>query len=188
MEEDHRGTRKSEPADTGLIRIAVTGPESSGKSTLSEALARHFETVWVKEYAREYIDGLQRPYREEDLLTIARGQLLAEQKQARQARNNLLFSDTELTVIKIWSEVKYKRCDPRILELLQNTPYNLYLLTAPDLPWQDDPQREHPHFREELFELYQRELQNRKLPFIIIRGEGPERLGRAIEAVKGLLL
>jgi NadR type nicotinamide-nucleotide adenylyltransferase len=183
MEKDNQAARA---ASTCLRRIAVTGPESTGKSTLSTDLARYFDTVWVKEYAREYIDQLNRPYEEADLLTIAKGQLQSEEAKAKEA-NRLLICDTELSVIKIWSEFKYNRCHPWILERLNRQHFDLYLLTATDLPWEEDPQREHPHQREELFKLYEKELKSRGAPYIIIRGNRQQRLQQAIRAIEPLL-
>ncbi len=166
-----------------LLKVAVTGPESTGKSILAQQLAEHFGTVWVPEYAREYIDKLHRPYKEEDILTIARGQLEREDIAAGTAEK-LLFCDTELIVTKIWSEVKFGSCHPWILEQIVNRPYDLYLLCYIDIPWEEDPQREHPHFRKELFELYDSELRERGYPFAVIKGLGGERLGNALQAIR----
>jgi NadR type nicotinamide-nucleotide adenylyltransferase len=166
-----------------LVRIAITGPESTGKSMLSEALAGHFRSSWVPEYAREYIGNLKRPYGKEDILAIAKGQLERE-KQANGTGGKLLFCDTELIVTKIWSEVKYGSCDPWILEKIAEHRYDLYLLCDIDLPWEYDPQREHPHMRQYLFDLYRAELTERKLPFEVINGLGDTRLKNAIEALR----
>ncbi len=165
-----------------MKKIAVTGPESTGKSMLSEALAAHFNTVWVPEYAREYIGGLQRPYTQDDILAIAKGQLEREAIGLSKA-SGILICDTELIVTRIWSEVKYGTCDPWILEQIGKNPYDLYLLCDIDLPWQDDPQREHPHLREYLFGLYHSELVSRRLPFAVISGLGPARLSNALRII-----
>lgn len=165
-----------------MIRVAITGPESTGKSMLAGRLALYYQTVYVPEYARQYIDRLKRPYNKEDILKIARGQLRNEKKTGSTA-NRMLFCDTELIVTKIWSEVKYKTCDPWILNMIENHPYDLYLLCNIDLPWEEDPQREHPHMREHLFELYFDELMERQFPFAVISGIGEERLNNAIHVV-----
>ncbi|MCD4735883.1 MAG: ATP-binding protein, partial [Bacteroidales bacterium] len=94
-----------------IYRIAITGPESTGKSRLSAQLAEHFNTVWAPEYAREYLQKIQRPYTQEDLLEIAKGQKRMHEKMMKFARN-ILFCDTEMLVIKIWSEFKYGNCHP----------------------------------------------------------------------------
>ncbi len=127
-----------------IKRIVIIGPESTGKSTLTSGLACYFDTVFVQEYAREYLEELSRPYLEEDLLIMARRQVALEEERAMQARNGLLFCDTDLQVIKVWSEDKYGRCDPWILGQIAVRKYDLYLLTDIDMLWQDDPLREHP--------------------------------------------
>jgi NadR type nicotinamide-nucleotide adenylyltransferase len=165
-----------------LLKIAITGPESTGKSMLAERLAAHYKTLWVPEFARGFIENLNRPYTEEDILTIARGQITHEQELAAQA-SGYLFCDTELIVTKIWSEFKYGRCHPWILDQIKSNRYYMYLLCDIDLPWIEDPQREHPHKRKELFGLYFRELTRRKFPFRVISGIGISRLENAIRAI-----
>jgi NadR type nicotinamide-nucleotide adenylyltransferase len=167
-------------------RIAIIGPECTGKSTLSAALADHFGTSWVPEYARGYIDNLVRPYNESDLITIAHGQLRVEDEFTRLA-NRLLFCDTNLYVIKVWSEFKYGACDPEILRLIAERTYDLYLLTYVDIPWQEDPQREHPDKREELYQIYLNEMKNQPVPFVEIKGSADQRKQLAIQAVENLV-
>ena len=167
-------------------RIMITGPESTGKSSLAQALAAHYQTEWVPEVARTYLARIDRPYRESDLLLIAKEQLAAEEKLAARA-NQLLFCDTGMLVLKIWSEHAYGRCHPWILQKWQEHTYSQYLLPHIDLPWQPDPQREHPHLREYFFRLYREQLAVRNLPFHIISGAGNERLQQAIQAVDALL-
>lgn len=169
-----------------IKKIVILGPECTGKSELSEFLAGEFQTVWVEEYARQFLDTLGRPYGVEDLKTIAEGQLALE--DARLARaNRLLVCDTNLYVIKIWSEFKYGYCDPKILKEIKNRKYDLYLLTYVDVPWLYDPLREHPEQREELFELYHVEMRKQDVPFQIIKGSREERRNTATGAVKDLL-
>jgi len=166
-----------------IQRIAITGPECSGKTSLAEALAVHYGTLWVPEYAREYLAALGRPYRFEDIGAIARGQLQREARAAPRAKR-FLFCDTEPIVAKIWSEVTFQRCDPWILAALERRPHALYLLTDIDLPWEDDPLREHPTRRKTLFRRYQRELIARRLPFEVISGSRGARLRRAVRALE----
>ena len=139
---------------------------------------RFFQTRWVPEYARSYLDSLGRPYESTDLLEIAKGQLDWEQEYEAGAQD-LLICDTNLLVIKIWSEVKCQSCDPWILEHMQLDSYLIHLLTAPDIPWEFDPQREHPEQREELFLVYKAELTRANVPFEIIRGNQTERFDLA---------
>jgi len=165
-----------------LKKIAILGPESTGKSTLTEELAAFYNTVYTPEFARNYIAGLGRPYNENDLLHIAKKQLESTKYSARKA-NAYLFSDTELIVIKIWSEFKYKRVHPWIINEIKKQDFGLYLLTDIDLEWEFDPLREHPHKRERLLNLYTKELDKRKLPYIKINGQGKERTLNAIKAI-----
>ena len=166
-----------------IYKITITGPESSGKTTLARQLAEAFDTLWVPEYAREYIDQLNRPYWESDLLEIARGQVAREDEYAAK-KQDLLFCDTSLEVIKIWSEFRYQRCHPWILEQLEKRQPDLYLLCVPDLPWEYDPQRENPDDRNALFEIYQKELVGKHV--VEIRGEGEERIQLATKAAESL--
>lgn len=166
-------------------RIAITGPESTGKSTLSARLASHYQTVWVPEYARGYLAQLNRPYTIDDLLRIAKGQVESEKTLLKKA-SQVLFSDTELIVTKVWSEHAFGTCPAWILQGIEQQRYDLYLLTGIDIPWQPDPQREHPHLREYFYQLYRRELQERNLNFVEIWGNESERLNKAIQAVEAI--
>ncbi|TAE47462.1 MAG: ATPase [Bacteroidetes bacterium] len=166
-----------------IRRIAIVGPESTGKSQLSQALATHYHSVWVEEYAREYLHHLPGPYQEEDLLAIAQGQLAREEAALSHAQD-WLFCDTNLLVINIWSEYKYGRCHPWIEAHLGLGRYHLHLLTDIDLPWQEDPLREHPHARQELFDIYHRKLSQAGVPFAVVRGAGGQRLAAAIAAIE----
>ena len=138
-------------------KIAIVGPESTGKSTLAEGLAKHYQTVWVPEYARGYLNKLGRGYDQSDLIKIAHGQLRLEDEWENDAKR-FLFCDTNLVVIKIWSDFKYGNCAPEILQRMHERKYDLHLLTNIDLPWEADPQREHPDKRLELFNLYEKDL------------------------------
>ncbi|CAN5724642.1 hypothetical protein BH24BAC1_BH24BAC1_02440 [soil metagenome] len=169
-----------------MLRVAVTGPESTGKSTLSAQLAQHFHTVWVPEFARGYIGSLNRPYTLSDLEEIARGQLKAVEEALPRA-NRVLFCDTELLVIKIWSEYAFGTCPAWIRKDLARQPYDLYLLLNVDLPWEPDPQREHPELREFFYGWFKAELQQYGFPVVEISGRKEARLQRAVEAVEFLL-
>jgi NadR type nicotinamide-nucleotide adenylyltransferase len=163
-----------------LKRIAITGPESTGKSSLAKELARYYKCSWVPEYAREYLNKLERDYNYNDLLLIAKGQKRLENKMALAARG-FLFCDTELTVTKIWCEFKYGKVHPWINENLKAQQYDLYFLMNIDLPWEADPLREYPGNRKELFDMYISELQYRGVPFDVISGNGGQRVNQAIQ-------
>lgn len=172
--------------DSEIKKVVILGPECTGKSELSEYLAKEFNTVWVEEYARAYIESLKRPYNAEDLPVIARGQLSRENALSPKA-NRVLICDTDLYVIKVWSNFKYGYCDPQILESIASRKYDLYLLSYIDIPWQFDPLREHPDERGILFELYHQEMKNQHVPFEIIKGSREERRRVATDAVSSLL-
>ena len=147
----------------------------------------HFSTTWVPEYARGYLDNLVRPYEPHDLISIAHGQIRLEDAWSQEA-NGVVICDTNLLVIKIWSEFKFGSCDPEILRLINARHYDLYLLTYIDIPWQNDPQREHPGKRQELYDLYLRELQQQSTTFVEVKGEQRERRANAIEAIEKILI
>ena len=168
-----------------IKKIAIVGPESTGKSTLSQMLADHYQTTWVPEYARTYLEQMDQTYQQEDLLDIAKGQMELEDKLEKEA-NRVLFCDTNLWVIKIWSEYKYGSCNPWILDQIRQRKYDLHLLTYIDIPWQDDPLREHPDKRQDLFNLYQRELVQSNTNFKIIRGNYQHRLSQAIRIIENI--
>jgi NadR type nicotinamide-nucleotide adenylyltransferase len=166
-----------------VYRISITGPESTGKSALARQLGAHFNTVYVPEAARDYLYRLGRPYNYEDIVLIAKEQLRTEDRMAAKA-TEFLFCDTDPLVTKIWSLYKYGRCDPWIEEQVKNHRYDLYLLCDIDLPWEDDPLREHPGEREVLFSIYKAELEKLGANYRIISGTGEDRSRKAILAVE----
>lgn len=168
-----------------MLKIVITGPESSGKTTLVNQLALYFDTIPVPEFARHYIDGLSRPYEYDDLEKIAKLQIEMENQHSLMSPP-LLICDTDLITIKIWSEVKYGRCSEWIQESIKNRNYDHYLLCEPDLPWEFDEQREHPKGRDELFQLYKKELEKLGKSFSIINGLGEKRLETAVDVVNNL--
>ena len=154
-----------------MPKIIVTGPESSGKTTLCKALATHLKTPFTEEFARTYIANLDREYNQNDLVMIAEGQLKNEQLTTN--NKQLFLHDTDLITLKIWSEYKYGSCDKWILDQIEKQkPENrFYLLCSPDIPWQADKQRENPNDREELFKIYKQELDDLEHTYFIVDGE-----------------
>ena len=170
-----------------IKKVVIIGPECTGKSELSAYLAQEFNTVWVEEYARSYLNDLNRTYGPDDLPVIAKGQLSLEDVMSRRA-DKLLFCDTDLYVIKVWSIFKYGYCDPWVLNEISTRQYDLYLLTYIDIPWAFDPQREHPNQRELLYSLYLREMRNQPVPFVEISGTRNERRELAKTSVEKLMM
>ncbi|MEJ2595843.1 MAG: ATP-binding protein [bacterium] len=168
-----------------LKRIAITGPESTGKSTLSRQLSRHYHTVWVSEYAVDYLAEYGPDYTLEDVLKMAKGQLEHENDLAHVATKRL-FCDTDLLVFKIWCDVVFGEVPAWIEEQLESHIYDLYLLCSPDIPWRPGLFRENPNDREYLFQLYLRQLAARNLNYKIIEGKGMERLANALSFVDEL--
>lgn len=169
-------------------KIVVIGGESTGKSTLCEQLASIYKTAWVEEYARTYLENLNRPYVQDDLLVIAKGQVASEEYFIQDA-DRLLFCDTDLHVIKVWSEFKYGEFDPVISEMMKRNSYDGYILTSPDFPWKEDPLREHPEpsLREHFFSVYHTIVAESGLPYCIVKGNKSERMQIAREFIDKLL-
>jgi NadR type nicotinamide-nucleotide adenylyltransferase len=170
-------------------KIVILGPESTGKSTLSASLAQHFQCSWVPEFARRYLLDLGRPYNYDDLLIIAKGQLQAEDKMAREAKEKFLFIDTDMYVMKVWCEFVFGKCHSFILDQIVERKYDLYLLCNTDLPWVKDELREYPDLenRNKLFRIYKDLMINQHTPWVEISGRDEERLQQAISAVNHLL-
>ncbi|MDP5170795.1 MAG: ATP-binding protein [Bacteroidia bacterium] len=166
-----------------MQKIAIIGPESTGKTTLARQLGDYFAEPWVREYAREYLEGLNRPYEEHDLLSIAHGQLRQEARAVK-AAESYLFCDTNLLVIKIWAQDKFHRVDPEILSLWEPEDYYLHLLLYPDLDWEPDPLREDPNRLLTLFEKYEHELERAGVSYAVIKGQGEERFQQALWALE----
>lgn len=183
-----------------LKKIVIIGPESTGKSSLCELLAQHYETTWCPEFAREYLLTNGTNYEFDDLLTIAKGQLALEDEYTETLeRNSLalleegghlpLFIDTDMYVMKVWCEFVFGKVHPFVLENISKRKYDLYLLCNVDLPWVKDELREYPDLetREKLYHLYKGILQNQSVPWIDISGNYEERFAKAVKAVDNLL-
>lgn len=161
-------------------RIAIVGPESSGKTALCNALSQEKGSIIAREMSREFLEARNGDYLEADLLSIAKLQLEEEARQWKQTEKNL-YCDTNLLVILIWAKWKYKRIDPELLKLWNPSSYDLHLLCYPDLPYEDDPLRENPdpEDRIALFELYRNELLKQNIPFEVIDEHKEKRIKKA---------
>lgn len=164
------------------FKVIITGPECTGKSTLARQLSEYFERPWLPEYARTFLSESQRPYNDNDLLTIAQGQVKKEDELLSKD-HDMVFFDTSLEVLKVWSEWKYNSCDKYILDNYKSRPADLYLLLLPDMAWEYDPLRENPHDRDIIFDIYKKELESLGKPFEIISGLGLLRTRRAIKII-----
>ena len=169
-----------------MLRVAITGPESTGKSTLSRLLAEHYGTSWAPEYARQYLEKHGPEYTLADLEEIARGQLAA-QAAAEAAAHRVVFFDTDLLVIKIWAEDAFGHCPAWILRQLEQQRYDLVLLPGIDLPWEFDPLREHPHRRQYFYDLYVAGLRALGGNYAEISGLPAQRFAQARKAVDALV-
>lgn len=169
-----------------IKKIAITGPESTGKSCLAEQLANRFHTIWVPEYAREYLGKATGKYGLDDIVTISHKQFDLINASLNHA-NELIFSDTEMLVCMIWSEFVFGKVPSEIENAFHKQDFDLYLLCDIDLPWEPDPLREHPDKRAEIFQMYLTALKTNNLPFEIISGIGEHRLERAVQAIESRL-
>lgn len=157
-------------------RIAILGAESSGKSTLSEALARHYGTVWVPEYLREFVDTRQRVPHEDDQFGIALTQRAREDAAAARARR-FLFCDTTPLMTALYSRVYWGRVDAQLARLDLRHDYAFTFVTAPDAPWEPDGlQRESEEVRELVHRMLLEELRQRGIAYVLLRGDLPQRM------------
>ena len=164
-----------------MYKIVITGPESTGKTALAKELAAYFNTAYIPEFAREYVEKLAREYSYEDVEFIAHKQIALEKEMLSQSPE-ILFFDTGLIITKIWFQHKYSKVPGWLTSYIKNWKVDLFLLCRPDLPWEFDPVRENPHIRNELFELYKQELDACNFYYEIIEGKGEKRFANALEA------
>jgi NadR type nicotinamide-nucleotide adenylyltransferase len=166
-----------------MIRVAFTGPESSGKTTISKLVANQLKATWIEEYAREYLIQNNDKYNIEDLDKIAVGQT----NKWKDQNCDLLICDTEMTVLKIWSEVKYQHVSNAILKCYDEQQFDYYFLCRPDIPWEEDDLRENPHDRHELFVRYRNELEMRNRNFSILEGSVKSRVDFCSQKINQLI-
>lgn len=187
-----------------IKKIVVIGPESTGKSTLCKNLAAHYNSLWVPEYAREYLEKNGTKYHYENLLDIAKGQIELEEKvagiknqvtgskQVAEADSPLtihhspLFIDTDMYVMKVWCEFVFNKCHNWILNRIAERKYDLYLLCDIDLPWVEDALREYPdkNTREKLYHFYKDIMINQSTPWCNISGNYQERFEKAVNFIE----
>ncbi len=174
-----------------LVKVVLFGPESTGKTTLASLLAEHYETVWVPEFARDYLqekfNRTQIICEYSDLLPIAKGQMRLENELAMEA-NRVLICDTDLLETQVYSEQYYEgRVDPLLRKYAELNTYDLYLLTDIDVPWEPDDLRDRPHQREEMFRAFEQALIDYDREYIRLSGSQDQRMEKAIDHIDRLL-
>ncbi len=167
------------------MRVVLTGPESSGKTALTVFLAERFRVPFAPEYARAFLEAHGPDYTYELLLDMSRAHV-AFQRERVPAHAPLGLLDTDLLNYKVWCEVVFGRCHGPILRAIERESDHVYLLCAPDLPWEPDPLRENPHDRGRLFERHLREIERLGRPYRTVRGRGPARFAAAEAAFREL--
>ncbi len=174
-----------------VLKIVLYGPESTGKTTLAAKLAAHFDTVWVPEFSRGYLQEKwnleQKVCGREDILPIAKGQMALENEMAKQA-NKLLFCDTNLLETVVYSQAYFDGfCEPSLLKHALNHHYDLYFLMYIDVPWVEDDLRDRPHHRELMYAKFKETLDRENMPYQVLRGNLQERLKTALKKVEELI-
>ncbi len=167
-----------------LNRIVVTGPESTGKTELAQALAAKLNSVWIPEYARQYVENLNRPYEYDDVIQIAQHQVAQETDVALEIGDGLIIFDTWLIITKVWLDRVFGKCPDWISEHIRSSKIDLFLVCDTDLPWIADPVRENGgEKRTELFQLYCNEIVAFGFKYDIISGFGDKRTENALIAL-----
>lgn len=183
--------KKLKQRDINIIKVVLFGPESTGKTTLSRHLARHYNTVWAPEFAREYLQQKWNNERKtcvvDDLIPIAIGQMKLENKLAKKA-DKILICDTDLLETKVYSEEFYDGfVDKKLDKAAKENTYDLYLLTYIDTPFEEDDLRDRPELRLEMFNAFENALKTHKRPYILLKGDKETRLKKATEAIDKII-
>lgn len=174
-----------------IVKVVLFGPESTGKTTLSQQLARHYNTVWAPEYAREYLQDKWNNYRKtceaSDLIPIAVGQMKLENDLVKKA-DKVLICDTDLLETKVYSQEYYGGfVDEKLDKAAKENQYDLYLLTYIDTPWEADDLRDRPEQRLEMFKAFEKALKDHNKNYILLKGDKKTRLQKAVKAIDKIL-
>ncbi len=175
-----------------LVKVVLFGPESTGKTTLSRQLARHYNTVWAPEYAREYLqdkwNNERKTCEQDDLIPIAEGQMNLENSLAKKA-DKILICDTDLLETKVYSEEYYGGfVDPKLDEAALNNSYDIYFLTYIDTPWEEDDLRDRPELREEMFNAFKNTLEKYNKSYVLLKGDKETRFKKATAIIDALII
>ena len=182
---------KLRQSEINVVKVVLFGPESTGKTTLSRQLARHYNTVWAPEYAREYLqdkwNNERKTCEESDLIPIAIGQMDFENSLAKKA-DKLLICDTDLLETKVYSEEYYGGfVDPLLDEYAIKNTYDIYFLTYIDTHWEEDDLRDRPEQREEMFNAFKNALEKYNRPYVLLKGDKETRLKKATQVIDALI-
>ena len=170
--------------DHKINRIVVTGPESTGKTELAQALASKLNSVWIPEYARQFVENLNRPYEYDDVIQIAHHQVEQEAVFASKIGEGIIIFDTWLIITKVWLDLVFGKCPDWISEHIRSSKIDLFLVCDTDLPWIADPVRENGgEKRKELFQLYCNEIVTFGFKYEIVSGFGDKRTENALVAL-----
>lgn len=169
-----------------IRKIAIVGPESTGKSTLTKLLAKHYDTLWVAEFARYYCAALTEPCTMQDEINMFHGQVALEESILAMATKDFIFCDTTFLTVKIWSDEMLGETPQLVLDALPERTYDLYLLLDIDLPWQEDPLRDFPHMREHFMNIWYKELHDLGANYVLISGI-EDRFQKAVTAIDAFL-
>jgi len=183
--------KKLRQDSSNCIKVVLFGPESTGKTTLSRQLARHYNSIWVPEYAREFLQNKWNNERKtcepQDLLPIAIGQIKSENSLAKKT-DSVLICDTDLLETKVYSESYYSdTCDPILDKYAIENKYDLYFLTYIDTPWEADELRDKPNERLSMFTAFHNALIKYNKPFVLLKGNQKKRLEIAVKHIDKLL-
>ena len=168
-----------------MIKIAVTGPESSGKTTLSRSLSEHFKTPYITEFSRTYLENKNGYYNQYDIDRIAKGQL---KLISNEEEKKIMIYDSDFIVLQIWSKYKFENTTKLIDKLVKKNLFDLHILCKPDIPWEEDPLRENKYDRDYLFKLYKESLNRYKKHYITVSGLHQNRLEKSIDKINSLLI
>ena len=176
---------------SNLLRVVIYGPESTGKTTLARQLASHYQTTWVREFARDYLqkkwDQKKEVCSRADLPIIVAGQIQLENEAIIKAKQ-ILICDTNIVVTRVWSETHFKGyCDPQITACCKKFNYDYYLLTGIDVPWQKDDLRDRPNDRQMMFDYFKKTLDQLRENYSVLEGNQELRLQNAIAIIDKLL-
>ncbi|MCH3883352.1 AAA family ATPase [Tenacibaculum aquimarinum] len=183
--------KKLRQKSINLVKVVLFGPESTGKTTLSTQLARHYNTVWAPEFAREYLqdkwNNERKTCEQKDIIPIAKGQMKLENSLAKKA-DKVLICDTDLLETKVYSEEYYGGfVDPELDKAAKENQYDLYLLTYIDTPWEADDLRDKPEERLEMFTAFENALKKYNKNYILLKGDKETRLKEATTAIDKLI-